>query len=133
MLYHFTSRQHWERIVEDGEIKALSPADLAYEPKVVHLTVSGSERTLPASVVPDVVISIDDDSSLVTTSFLEWYALELPPVLQSPFDDDLRTTTTWPVRPEVHWFVVKGPVPAALWVEARSLVDDAQLWPPPAG
>jgi hypothetical protein len=133
MLYHFTSRPHWERIVEDGEIKALSPPDLAFEPKVVHLTLSASERALPASVVPETVICIDDDSSLNTMSFLEWWSLELPPGLQPLFEQDLGTATGWPVRPEVHWYVVKGPVPAALWVEAKSLVDDARLWPPPAG
>jgi hypothetical protein len=78
MLYHFTSRAHWERIVEDGEIKALSPPDLSYEPKVVHLTLSASERSLPKSVVPEAVICIDDTAALRMTSFLEWWSLELP-------------------------------------------------------
>ena len=50
MLYHFTSRPRWERIVEDGEIRALSPPHLGYEPKVVHLTLSASARNLPKSV-----------------------------------------------------------------------------------
>jgi hypothetical protein len=132
MLYHFTSRTHWERIVEDGEIKALSPPDLSYEPKVVHLTLSASERNLPKSVVPEAVICIDETAALRTTSFLEWWSLELPPALQPLFEEDLSTAMGWPVRPEVHWYVVKGPVPSALWVEARSLIDDARLWPPPA-
>lgn len=130
MLYHFTSRTQWERIAEDGEIKPLSPPDLGYEPKVVHLTLNESVRALPKSVVPEVVIGIDDAAPLRATSFLEWWSLELPPALQPLFESDLTSATGWPVRPEVHWYVVKGPVPSSLWVEARSLIDGARLWPP---
>jgi hypothetical protein len=130
MLYHFTSRACWERIVEDGEIQALSPPDADFEPKVVHLTINASERGMPASVNPEVVIYVDDLApALRTMSFLEWWSLELPPALQPLFEADLRSASGWPTRPEVHWYVVKRPVPADLWAEARSVADDAPLWP----
>jgi hypothetical protein len=129
MFYHFTSRARWERIVEDGELRALSPPDPAFEPKVVHLTVSASVRGMPLSVDPEVVLSIDESPSLRRTSFLEWWSLELPPTLQPLFEADLRGTPDWPTRPEVHWYVVKGPIPRELWLAARTVADDAPLWP----
>ena len=126
----FTTRALWDRIAEDGEIKPLSPPEPGYEPKVVHLTLNVSARSMPKSVVPEVVIGIDDVPLLRATTFLEWWSLELPPALQPLFEADLSTATGWPVRPEVHWYVAKGPVPSSLWLEARSLVDGAHLWPP---
>lgn len=128
MLYHFTSRERWERIAADGEIKALSPPGSDLQPKVVHLTIEDSARGLPPSVATEVMISVRDEL-LRATSFLEWWSFEVPLDVQAQYEADIHAALGWPTRPEVHWYVVKGAVPARFWVEVRSRVDGARLWP----
>lgn len=128
MLYHFTSRERWERIVADGEIKALSPPGSDLQPKVVHLTIEDSARGLPPWVATEVMISVRDET-LRATSFLEWWSFEVPLDVQASYEPDIHASLGWPTRPEVHWYVVKGAIPSRNWIEVRSRVDGARLWP----